>query len=59
MTKELDTREHLPLLLAPSNPWGTFGLTIQCSIMCTDMVQCAAQAQNSVEDKITVTPSTL
>ena len=38
---------------------GTFGLTIQCSMMCTDMVRRATQAQNSVENKITVTPFVL
>ena len=40
-------------------PMGDLGLTIQCSIMCTDMVWHATQEENSIEDKITVTPLTL
>ena len=47
-----------PLQPLPSHR-GTFGLTIQCSMMCTDMVRHATQAQNSVENKITVTPFVL
>ena len=47
-----------PLQLLPSHG-GTFGLTIQCSMMCTDMVRHATQAQNSIENKITVTPFVL
>ena len=49
--------QRIPPLSNCFHPMG--GPTIQCSMMCTDMVLCATQAQNSLENKITVTPFVL